>query len=88
MIIIFSDVPYKKNHTADVLVQAIFFLLKIFQRRFASLTNWNILLQFSRQDNHIGHNSQEGREESNEHQEVRNKETIEFEEALKQWCNR
>ncbi|CAG9762189.1 unnamed protein product [Ceutorhynchus assimilis] len=43
--------------------------------------------QFSRQDNHASQDAQqmENRDASNEHQEVRNKETIEFEEALKQW---
>ncbi|XP_050295443.1 uncharacterized protein LOC126735482 [Anthonomus grandis grandis] len=46
-------------------------------------------LQYPRQDNHsnVGQESLH-REELAEHQEVRNKETIEFEEALKQWVNR
>uniref|UniRef100_A0AAR5PTZ7 ZZ-type domain-containing protein n=1 Tax=Dendroctonus ponderosae TaxID=77166 RepID=A0AAR5PTZ7_DENPD len=47
--------------------------------------------QYSRQDNHSGQEPQHSLEcqlESNEHEEVRNKETIEFEEALKQWVNR
>ncbi|XP_030764230.1 dystrobrevin beta-like isoform X3 [Sitophilus oryzae] len=46
--------------------------------------------QYSTLDNHLNQDRQqiENCDEDTEHQEVRNKETIEFEEALKQWVNR
>ncbi|XP_076267716.1 dystrobrevin isoform X2 [Rhynchophorus ferrugineus] len=75
--------PTTQNMLANSLVQQSFGQMDSNQDPFVQ--------QYSKHDNHLNPDlsqALEACEEENEHQDVRNKETIEFEEALKQWVNR